>query len=160
MRGLGSHFPPYRIIVNSDIIRPEPHAPDKPLQHIKMILNNESNIKGFSPILPSFFKKEIRETGSTPLTGEFIFEKEVLISLQDKKQTSLSTLQSSFTVYETQSDLPFGVFLVDTSEPTVLVVLCESTGEVRGVVHDDMPSAVQWATDAFQKHLTDATIVG
>lgn len=95
------------------------------------------------------------------LQGEIVFEKSALSVLQDEQwRETNSDLLQSLTVYEIEADFPYAILLVEDPEPEVLVVLCEPTGKVHGVIHNDTQSTVQWALDAFREHRSEATIVG
>lgn len=96
---------------------------------------------------PRFVDHVLDWSRTDGLTTEFVFSEPVLETLRHDDCDMLDSLAAAGTTLSVGDVPPFDVHLVgDGDETVVQVVVRSDTGSVLGVVSNDTPEAVRWAT--------------
>lgn len=107
----------------------------------------------------TLFHRRVCEEG---MAMEMVFREEMYRELRDsypERTTAVATAEQCL-IY-TVDDAPFGLFVLDAdgAERACLVVY-GADRNLRGIIVNDHPKAVAWATRIFERYRSRATPVG
>jgi predicted transcriptional regulator len=101
------------------------------------------------------FDERIR---SNDFTAELILNRSVVEHFQSEYHTQFqSTSKSNIEIWETTSELPFGLIIVEAPNPCVLVFIYDSRSRLNGVLQNNSSIATRWALNLFQEFRSGAS---
>lgn len=141
-------------IKGADIIKPTRQEPDRPIQALKQAITNASSLKGIAPttlLLDIVCKHSL--TGIS--TGELLVEETSLQYFEQKNAEKLNQIWSNkqFDVYEKATEIPFGLILVEDDYPTMIIVVYNRQGELKGLIRNNSERAISWAMEVYHRRV-------
>ncbi|WP_235271557.1 hypothetical protein [Halorubrum saccharovorum] len=120
-------------------------------------------MKGLAPtVLKSDIFTVNSELDRDDLSVEIVAERSVIDSLRSFPGTPTESLLSreSLSLYESEADLPYALWIMETAEGDYAGITAHDTGgSVAGMIMTESEAAVQWATDQYQKYKRNASFI-
>ncbi|GAA0199502.1 helix-turn-helix transcriptional regulator [Haladaptatus pallidirubidus] len=154
------------LIEDAEIILPERHAPNHPIRYFEQMVSDAECVRGLSPVaLPQYVDLFYERSVSGGMAAELVLEQPVVEYLvtdySDQLREALGI--GNLSVWETENTLPFGLVVAegtDDKPDAICVVVYDDRGELRGLITNDGPKAVEWGHETFEAFRDDATLVG
>lgn len=147
------------LLRNADVVRAGAVAPNQPVTELRDHLGEAAGVKGFAAgVLPSHIEQYhelIVERGSPVelvITDDVL--EEVVTNYSDAFEEAAAT--GRFHVWLADTDLEYSLLVVEKARETVVCGMVYADRGVAGVVTNDDPRAVRWATDLFATFRADA----
>jgi predicted transcriptional regulator len=139
----------------------EPHAPENAITDAVNELQSSDELLVFSPVVKSSYirlvHEEVEERG---LDVDLVLGRgasELLVSLVDVTEAVEGLLDADpFSLYETDADLPYMLYLLLGGETDAVGVTVHEDGGIVGSVTSRDPDAVEWARDRFDEFFATA----
>lgn len=134
-------------------------APDEALQPSVDLFRRAESLRGLAPVVLGFYPSLIEERLETgDLDVEIVAESSVVAALSDLPNADGAALLASpsLAMYETDADLPYALWLMETPEETYAGITAHCDGGVAGVLVNDAADAVEWAEREYRRYLDDA----
>lgn len=150
------------LIDGASITLSEPHAPEQALIPSTELFREATMMKGLAPVVLSSYPELIGEQLATgDLSVEIIAAEKVISTLPKLVNSQAESIleAESLTVFETEVDLPYALWLMET--PTGVhtgITAYDSTG-VAGVLINNSEAAIQWAQSQYQRYREKAHLV-
>ncbi|RXK46724.1 helix-turn-helix transcriptional regulator [Halorientalis pallida] len=146
----------------AEVVRPRPHEPDRPLQHLLDLVETADRFRGFSPVVLGHLVDACHErVADHRLDLELVVTQAVLTCLRSRYREKLPLLlaESDVRRYTAGAPFPFGLGIFDHGgQQTAILILCSRNG-ISGVVENDSRAAVGWAGQLFEETADAATRV-
>lgn len=138
------------------------HAPDQALGASATLFEQATALRGLAPVVLSVYPELIAdrlERGE--LSVEVVAARDVVESLPDLPSPKLGQVLSaeSVSLFETDADLPYALWLMETPEGTHAGVTVHDGGGVAGVLVNGAEPAVEWARAQYRQYRAGATPV-
>ncbi|AQL44430.1 hypothetical protein BV210_01430 [Halorientalis sp. IM1011] len=153
---LGEHA----VFDGAEIVRPKPHEPDRPLQHLLDRVETADRFRGVTPVVLGQLVDACHERIATgQLDLELVVTQEVLNCLRSRYRERMPVVLSESDIrrYADGAPFPFGLGVFDCGERRVAVLILCSRNGIGGVVENDSRVAVGWATRLFEETAAAAT---
>lgn len=154
------NFPPYWEWSDVEIVHSDQYGPSRPMQVVREFVEGATQLCGFSPVVyPGYVNIFYREIVHEQLKGKLILDTSVIEILQSDFGDEFSEARraGTFSIYEAQHNLPFGLLLRDESKADVLVSIYGTTGDLRGIIKSEATKASQWGRITYEKVADRAT---
>lgn len=138
------------------------HAPDQALAPSIDLFERATRMRGLAPVVLSFYPTLIAEQLSNGgITVEIIAESEVIEALPNLPEVGEKSLSDvdGLSMYESDRELPYALWLMDTPESTHAGITVYDAGGVAGILVNDSEPAVRWAESQYEQYLEDGTQV-
>lgn len=145
------------------MIAPDRADPAEAIEHIESLARDATKVKGFTPaVLPRCITVFHDQLTSDALMAELVFEEDAVGVLREKYGAQFEEALASGMLHasKTSDRLPYSLLIMVEPEPRIQLVCHDSHGNVRGVVENDSPVAVDWAEDTFRRYREDAETIG
>lgn len=145
------------VLVGAERVVTERHAPTRPAERLEREVRSADSVVGLSPVVvPRYVELFHEEIVSNDLSADLVMERPVVDYVRtdhaDQFEEALGT--GRLRVRRTDETLPFG--LVVTERPadpdSAIVIVYDGAGELRGVIVNDAPTAVEWGRDVFRRY--------
>ena len=139
------------LVLGAETVLAERHAPTRPVEYIGDLVRDSDHVIGATPVvLSQFVDIFYDEIVAGDLTADLVLETPVVEYLQDDHADRLAEALETgrLSIRRTDESLPFGL-VASESEGLVLIVYDEN-GELRGVMLNDTPAAVDWGESTFR----------
>lgn len=151
-----------RMLDGAAVTMAEEHAPEQALAPSIDLFEQANRLRGLAPVVLGFYPRLIaNRLANSDLTVEIVAEPDVLTTLPDVPtlgENSLSEM-GGVTLYETDVELPYALWLMDTPKKTYAGLTAYDSNGVVGALINDADAAVQWATDQYQEYRAGASQV-
>ncbi|MFB6080535.1 MAG: helix-turn-helix transcriptional regulator [Haloferacaceae archaeon] len=148
----------------ADVVRAEPHAPDRPFEAMVDFFDGASRMRGFVPVTGIRYIEGVNEAlaEDDSFALEAVTEARVVEYLLSNHARAVDRWLSSDRVrlYETDARLPFGLLVEEDPAPSVGVMLYDEGGQLRVLLRAESRVAVAWGREQFLTHREEATELG
>jgi len=151
-----------RMLAGVEVERAEPPSTAAPLKRLKDVIRRSDRYLGMSGNdtgtgFGRFFHEQVVEKG---LDLSFVFTREMADHLTSHLDEAFPPMEAAGFEYGVVDDLPFGlgVGLTDAWSVAVVIVYGPS-GRLAGILFNETPAAVEWATGVFDRHSARAETV-
>lgn len=149
------------LLKDAEIHEAEPHAPEGALEQVITELRQANTLRGFAQVVKtsyvSMLHEEVIEHG---LDVEIIIEREARDSfdtITHGRDLLVDLFQSeSFRVFETDSTLPYALWILEGDERDVAGITVHDAGGVVGVVLNNNEDAIEWCRQEYERTRADA----
>lgn len=141
----------------------ERHAPNYPIRSFAEMVESADVVRGISPVaLPQYVELFHDRAIDGTMTAELVLERPVVEHLVADygEQLNEALASDQLSVWEMDATLPFGLIVVEGIHDGVGVVVYDDRGELRGIITNDTPAAMEWGMDVFESYRERATLVG
>lgn len=140
---------------------PEPHAPNEPLEAIAASLETADRFRGFAAAErgPRFRELLYERTVDGDLDAEILLTDDLVAFLLENRPEVVRdvVVRGGLDVYSLPS-IPYGLGIVETpSSSRAFVVVYDGAADVRAVIRNDSPTALEWANDVYRRFRAMAT---
>jgi Mn-dependent DtxR family transcriptional regulator len=148
----------------AEVVRAEPHAPDRPFEALGKVFDDATRMKGFLPVTGSRYIEgldaALAEDG--PFAIDVLTEARVVEYLLSNHPGAVDRWLDAEGVrlYETDSRLPFGLLIQEEPTPAVAVLLYDEAGQLRVLLRAESRVAVARGRERFDARLAAATELG
>lgn len=148
-----------RLVRGATVSRSREPAPTRPLDRAVDLLESADRLRGFARALTRpRFPRLVRDRVCDGLDAEVVYEgrlvDEVLVDQTDMLAEMVANGFRAFRVPE----LPFGLLWTEDDEGEhVCVSVYGENAELRGVIYNDAPRAVEWARECYGAYHDEAT---
>lgn len=150
------------LLADATVLQADPPATHTPQEAIEGIVSKANRLRGLSVAMTNVRSIPLlRDRAVEGLSIEIVFSAPIMQHLRTDFGEALheATTDGHLEMYETTT-LPFGMFIGDMGEETrVAVVVYGPRSELVGVILNDRPEAVTWATKLYRKYRQNATPV-
>lgn len=146
---------PFDVLDGAESHASERHAPNRPVREIERVVEDASVVKGTGPVvLPRYVELFSEQVVSESLDAELVFEQPVFEHLTTDYEADFSEAASSehLSVWVTDSELPFGLLVVEAPTKKAGVIVYDSTGDIKGFVVNDTDRAYDWALGQWEQY--------
>lgn len=145
----------------ADVVRAEPHAPDRPFEAIGEFFAEAARMKGFLPVTGTRYVEGLDEilAEDESFAIEMLTEHRVVEYLLSNHPNAVASWIDSDRVrlYETRASLPFGLLVQEEPDPSIGVLLYDEAGQLRELLVAENRMAVAWGRERFADRRADAT---
>ncbi len=148
------------LLNKSDIVLPERHAPNRPVQRVTELVEGAEQVVALAPVaLPAYVELFYEQIVDENLTAEFVFEPPVIEYLGTDYGEMLEEAAATgrFTATITDAELPFGLVVSEGERTGVAVIVYAEGGELRGIISNETPEALDWGREVYGYYRSDAT---
>ena len=151
-----------RMLDGVEVERAEPPSTAAPLERLKDVIRRSDSYLGMSGNdtgtgFGRFFHEQVVEEG---LDLSFVFTREMAAHLTSQLDEEFPPMEAAGFEYGVVDELPFGlgVGLTDAWAVAVVIVYGPS-GRLAGILFNETPAAVEWATGVFDRYSARAETV-
>ncbi|WP_276271221.1 helix-turn-helix transcriptional regulator [Haloarcula litorea] len=149
-----------RLVETGTVRIAEPHAPESAITEAVRELEAAQELFVFSPVVKSNYVRPVyEEVAERGLEATLVLEggaTESLASLAEVTGVVESLLAAdSFSLYRTERDLPFMLYLMRGAESDAVGITVHEDGGIVGSVTSRDPDAVAWGRELFDEVLED-----
>jgi len=151
-----------RSMVETGTVRlADPHAPESAITEALDALESAKRLRVLSPVIKSGYVRPVREqVVERSLDVDLVIGQEAresLVALAEVTDAVEDLVESpSFTLYRTDRDLPFLLYLLLSGENDVAGVTVHEEGGIVGSVTTGDGAAVSWARGLYEEVVSDA----
>lgn len=148
----------------ADVVRAEPHAPDRPFEAVGRFFDDATRMKGFLPVTGTRYVEGLdealakRESFAIDVLTEGRVVEHLLSNHPDAVERWLAS--DRVRLYETESRLPFGLLVEEEPTPSVGVLLYDEAGQLRVLLRAESRVAVVRGRERFDARRATATELG
>lgn len=129
--------------------------PERPDDRLAELVSGADRIHGFTPIttvrgVESHHEQAVEHDADIELVVPPSVVTRLLSVYSDQLEESLST--GSVQLRQTNSEFEYGCLLIEQGESEQAVVLACADDELRGLIRNDRPEAVEWAITTFERY--------
>ncbi len=147
------------VIRDAEVHVADSHTPENALTPIVNVLKSASKVRVLMPVVLTTYL-DILETfvEENCLEVELVVEDEILGAFDDPYWSANRGLEtaSEVRVHTSEAELPFTLWLIDTDDERYAGVTVHERGGIRGVILNESPDAVEWATDHYETYRDEA----
>jgi predicted transcriptional regulator len=154
---------PSELLADAEVVAAERHAPNHPLQQFEEMVATADTVRGISPVaLPRYVELFHEQAVVGEVSTKLVLEQPVVRYLLTDygDQFEAATTSPYLSIRETEETLPFGLIVVEGESDGVAVVVYDDRGELRGIVTNDAPAAVEWGLETFERYDENAVELG
>lgn len=148
-----------RLLRGASVSRSREPAPNRPLDHAVELVESADRLRGFLPAitlprLPRLFHDRVCDG----LDAELVYEGRLVDEvLAEQTELVAEMVAHGFRAFRAP-ELPFGLLVTEDDEGEhVCVAVYGERADLRGVVHNDSPPAVEWARECYAAYREEAT---
>lgn len=134
----------------------DPHAPESALKDSIEALKTADRLVGLAPVVLSVYTETLTTLVSDhDLKAKLILHENTLDALFEYYQDRItkSDVTNYVDFYLTDQALPYALWIMDHDEHSRAGITIHENGDVRGVLMNDSPRALQWARNEFAQYL-------
>lgn len=138
------------------------YAPEQALTSTINIFERATRMRGLAPVVLNFYPELIsNQLVDNNLTVEIVAETDVVTTLPDIPSMGNESLTEvdGLSLYETNSELPYALWLMETPTAAYAGITAYDSGGVAGVLINDTDAAIQWAQTQYEQYQENAQIV-
>ena len=150
------------LLKGASITLSEPHAPEQALVPSTELFQEATMMKGLAPVVLSAYPDLIGEQLATgDLSVEIVATEEVISTLPELANSQAESLldEESLTMYESETDLPYALWLMETPTGVHAGITAYDSSGVAGVLINDSDTAVQLARSQYQQYREEAHLI-
>lgn len=150
------------VFEDATVVRPEPYAPDRPLQRLLDRIASTDHLRAWTPaVLSQYVDVCYDQVTVDALELELVVTPAVhdCLATDYADQYAGALAHEDVRLYETAEPLPFGLVLFGDDTKATGLVLYSDSG-VSGFVGNETRAAVGWATELYDEYRARATRVG
>lgn len=143
----------------AEVVRAEPHAPDRPFEAMGEFFEGATRMKGFVPVTGTRYIEGLNEGFDEGLcTLDVVTEERVVGYLLSNHPGAVEQWIDSdrIRLYETESRLPFGLLIEEEPARSIGVLLYDERGQLRVLLRTESRAAVAWGRERFAARLDEA----
>lgn len=154
-------LPPYWLMHEARMIPASPHAPEQLTDEINRQLDDAIQVKAISPMVLSYHSDIVFEyIESDSFTAELLFEPSAIEYLIGECDADFGRLSNSgLEVWKYGSTVPFGMLLIESPDPRVIVSFLGPRNRPNGLLITDTVASLNWATELYVKYRSAASRV-
>ncbi|MGB9963397.1 helix-turn-helix transcriptional regulator [Halobacterium hubeiense] len=146
----------------AEVVQSNPIAPQRPYLAYQSALEDATAVRGFVPAVldenvAKFRDRIVEGEAHVDLTVAPAALDELVASHAEAVEAALDT--GRLTLREAATTLEYGLVLVEQPERTVVCALVFDEHGIAGVVRNDEPDAVEWATGVYDRLREDAELL-
>ncbi|MFB6304764.1 MAG: helix-turn-helix transcriptional regulator [Haloferacaceae archaeon] len=144
----------------AEVVRAEPHAPDRPFEAIGDFFDCATRMRGFAPVTGERYIAGLDEAlAGDAFSIEMLTEECVVEYLLSNHRDALDRWVDSDDVrlYQTGETLPYGLLIEEEPAPSVGVMLYDESGQLRAFLATEDRAAVGRARERFEARRATAT---
>ncbi|MFB6280984.1 MAG: helix-turn-helix transcriptional regulator [Haloferacaceae archaeon] len=149
---------------DAEVVRAEPHAPDRPFEAVGEFFEGATRMKGWFPVTGARYVEGLDEAlaADESFAIEVLTERRVVEYLLSNHPDAVESWVESERVqlYETGTRLPFGLLIEEEPDPSVGVLLYDEAGQHRVLLAAEGRMAVAWGRGRFADRRASATELG
>lgn len=156
--GLLADLPPKAIapsaLVGAEAVHPVSHSVDRHLVRGKTMLRNAKRICGFSPaISPEYVSLLHQRIVNDSVFVELVLTEEIVTHLRQEYAAVVEDVLSAenVTLYRTESELPFTLLLVSSTDSTEFCIELGEEGLATGLIINDTTTGLRWAETVYER---------
>lgn len=150
------------LIRDAEVHTANSNAPENALTPVIEAMKTASRTRVLMPVVLSTYRS-ILETfvEENDLEVEIVVEDEVLDSFEDSYWSAIGELETAggVSVYTSGSELPFALWLIGEADDECAGVTVHERGGIRGVILNESPDAVEWASRHYERYRSDARLL-
>lgn len=159
--GLGellADLPPEAIapsaLVGAEAVLPDSRSVERHLIRGKTMLRNAESIRGFSPaISPEYVSLLHQRIVNDSVSVELVLTEEIATHLWQEYAAVVEDVLSAknVTLYRTESELPFTLLLVSSTDSTEFCIELGEVGLATGLIINDITNGLRWAETVYER---------
>lgn len=154
---------PPAVLANCEVSLPSPHVPENALEPAVSELPSADRLRGLAPVVkPSYVTLLYEHVVENDLDVEVVIEDGLRDTLDDlvhgREKFEELMAADSFTLLETNRDLPYALWVVDDGDGCAGMTVYED-GRIAGVIVNDDASVTDWYEDRYAAFRADAVPV-
>lgn len=141
-------------LVGAEVVTPDARSVDRHLKRVEATIEGADVVDGFTPaISPDHVAPFARRRDEGELDAEFVLAADVVDHLrQDAPETFDGLLAAEgLTIWQTATDLPFTLLVVDAAGGREVVIELWDDGVVTGLVVNDTSDCREWAASTYDR---------
>ncbi|WP_276282000.1 helix-turn-helix transcriptional regulator [Halorussus caseinilyticus] len=145
------------LLLGADTVLAERHAPTRPVTYIEALVRNADSVSGVVPVvLPQYVDLFHGELVTDDLTADLVLEDPVVEYLSDEhgERFGEALATGRLSIRRTDETLPFG--LIAAEGDGIILIGYEGGGELRGIIRNDTPAALDWGERVFRNYWDEA----
>lgn len=142
-------------LIGAEAITPDNTSVDRHLARVETILRDVEVIRGISPaVSPEYMSLLHQRIVNGELNAEFILTTEIVTHLRQEFSGVVEDILSSSnaTLYETQEEPPFTLFLASSAGSTEVVLELGGEGFATGVIINETTESLHWAETVYGQY--------
>jgi predicted transcriptional regulator len=143
-------------LVGAEVVRPDETDAERHLEAVWDLLAGAEAARGVTPVVSPGYVERFRALLDGGLTADLVLPAAVLDALREDHADALAAVSARATLYETTATVPFGVLVAEGDRPRMAIELRDGP-LVTGLVTNDTPAALDWATATVDRFRTTAT---
>ena len=150
------------LLDDASITLSEPHAPEQALVPSTELFQEATMMKGLAPVVLNAYPNLVGDQLATrDLSVEIVATDKVISTLPELANSQAEDLlaEESLTLYETEADLPYALWLMRTPTCVHAGITAYDSSGVAGVLINDSDAAVQWTRSQYQQYREKAQLV-
>lgn len=145
----------------ADVVRAEPHAPDRPFEAMEEFFADATRMRGFVPVTGTRYIEGVNEAlaADGTFTLDVVTEDRVVEYLLSNHPEAVDrwTASDRVRLFEIGTRLPFGLLIEEEPTPSVGVLLYDDGGQLRVLLRAERRMAVAWGREQFAAYRDRAT---
>lgn len=149
---------PSDVVDGAELDLAKRHAPNRPVRSFEEMVREADALKGCSPVvLPQYVELFHEQTVDGDLKAKLVLEQPVVEHLTDNYGLEFceSLTLDTVTVRVTESELAYGLVVVEEPTPVIGVMIHDRGGELRGFITNDTADALEWGHDVWERHVSE-----
>lgn len=149
------------VLDGADVVMPDSRSFDRHLVYGERVLRDAERIDGLvvavSDDTLDIFRERVLERG---IRASLVATADLADELQETAPGLYNTLEGVPTVelWRTEASIPFGLLVVTTPDGELTAVELYRNGVPLGLVINESPESVRWATETIDRYRKDATV--
>ncbi|WP_336037318.1 helix-turn-helix transcriptional regulator [Halobacterium yunchengense] len=147
------------IVLDADVYR-SVQTPDIAFRPAQELLPDATKMVGTAPVVyREYFEVFLDRLDEGPFEFEVVLESSLFetIDRHYREEFDALTAYDSVRVYETETSIPYGLWVMDRPGTQTAGITFYNEGGVPGAIVNDTDDAVEWATDQYTEYRQHAT---
>jgi len=134
--------------------------PDPARQPSQEIFRDCTNFYGTAPaVFKAYFDSHLQKLQDDEFDSEIIFQADVVEEIQNRYSTQFEKLAAfdSMSLFVVERQLPYALWLMELESRTVGGITTYESGNIKGIIINDSPEAIQWVRTEYQQYKNRST---
>lgn len=150
-------LPPYCVFSTAEIHQAEAHDPCRPTEYVEHVLRDAAAVQIALPVFSPNHVKLHDRIDDTEI--ELVIHGDVARQLTEGRPEEFFRLTSESTVYQTDTQIPYGICLPDEPLERIVILVYGETNRTCAAVTTTTPEAIEWGREFYNSYRQGATRV-